>query len=285
MAVFTNTELAATIDEKWDLSVEEGRYEAGVLANRVFDKSSLVLKHGDIINLSYEPRYTVNDVTAATGAVSPQVVTITPVQLTVDKWKEMTIEVVDKSKWQSFYDPESRFPKTAGKGLVEQADTDLGALYPNLTSNVIGTSAAPGIFDKKMFSAAMLKLRDRSIPLDGLGFYLTPRAFYDGILQQTEMTAADATGQPKSVLTTGYRTTILGVPMYESTKLATLGSARACFLLHEQAFAVAFQKKNDIRRADGIAAGKLSMIVSVNSLYGVKTFREDHGCLLWVRNS
>ena len=178
MAVFTNTELSATIDESWDHSVEDGRYESGVLASRVFDKSSLVFKHGDIINLSHEPKYTVNDVTAATGTVAPQVVTITPIQLTVDKWKEVTIEVVDKSKWQSFYDPASRFPKTAGMALGEQADTDLAALRSNLTSNVVGTSAAPGLFDKKMFSAAMLKLRDRSVPLNALSFFITPRAFY-----------------------------------------------------------------------------------------------------------
>ena len=282
---FTNTTLNATIPEIWDLRLDQARYEASVIMQRVLNKSELVKKYGDIINLTYKDKLTVVNISPTDGTFAVQNYAPTNVPVTIDQWKGTPIEVVDKAQYQSFWDPKSDLPADAGKALAETVDTALGALYSNLTSNIIGSSSAPTPFDDVSLLGAMLKLRNRSIPLDDLSFFLPPIAMYGGILTKPEFRDAEKTGLPKSVLTTNYRGNLLGVPAYESTLLATVDSARAGLLLHKSAFAIGMQKNNEYRVADGVAAGKMSHIAIVASLYGLRVFREDHGCLIYVRAS
>lgn len=283
--VFNNTTLNATVPEIWDLRLDQARYEASVIMQRVLNKSELVKKYGDIINLTYKDKLTVVNISATDGTFTAQNYTPTSVAVTVDQWKGTPIEVVDKAAYQSFWDPKSDLPADAGKALGETVDTALGALYSSLTSNVIGSSDNPTPFDDTSLLGCILKLRDRSIPLNELSLFLPPIAFYGGILTKPEFRDAEKTGLPKSVLTTNYRGPLLGVPAYESTLLATTGSARAGLLLHKSAFAIAMQKNNEYRVADGVAAGKMSHIAIVASLYGLRVFREDHGCVIYVRAS
>ena len=269
------------------MDVDDARYANAVIMPRVLNKSGLVSKSGDIIHLTYKLRYTVGDVTAATGAFTPQTITPTSVAVTVDQWRQVAIETVDRATAQSFWDPESDFPKDAGRAMAEDYDDKIADLYSNLTSNVVGDVTNPGIFDDIQMLEAMLKLADRNIPKDSLSFILPPVAFYRGICTKPAFRDADKTGLPKSVLTTNFRLPLLGIPAYESTLLNTSGNelAKAAFLIHKHTFAIGMQKNNEIKRAEGTAAGKLSYIMVLNSLYGVTTFREDHGALIYIRVS
>lgn len=282
---FINSNLSATIPEVWDLVLDQARYEHAVLMNRVANKSELVKKYGDIINLTYKLKNTVVDISPTDGTFAVQNYTPVSTPVTIDQWKGVPIEVVDKAAYQSFWDPKSDLPKDAGLALAETYDTQLANLYSGLTSNVIGSSSAPTPFDDVSLLGAMLKLRNRSIPLNDLSFILPPIGFYGGILTKPEFRDAEKTGLPKSVLTTNYRGPLLGVPSYESTLLATVDQARAALLIHKSTFAIGMQKNNEYRVADGVAAGKMSHIAIVASLFGVKTWREDHGCLIYVRSA
>ena len=50
--VYTATELAASIDEVWDLTALEARYETGTLMQKVLNKSDLVKKSGVAISMA-----------------------------------------------------------------------------------------------------------------------------------------------------------------------------------------------------------------------------------------
>lgn len=285
MAVLDNTSLNASIDEAWDLVVEEGRYAESTIVPRIMNKSDLVKRSGDSVNLTYEPTLTVGAVTGATGAFTPQAYTLNSVAVSCDQWVQCAIEVLDKANFQSFYSPESTFPSRAAKAMAEQFDTHLGSLYSGFTTNTVGTSSEPFVFDDVMCLSAMLKLADKKIPKNELSFILPPIAFYKGIFTKPEFRDADKTGLPKSVLSTNFRESILKVPAYETPLLTTVDQAKVGYLLHKSAMAIAMNKKNDFRRAEGTAAGKFSLIVAMQSLYGVKVFREDHGVALYIRNS
>lgn len=285
MAVLDNTSLNASIDEAWDLVVEEGRYAESTIMPRIMNKSELVAKSGDIVNLTYEPTLTVGSVTGATGAFTPQAFTLTNVPVACDQWVQCAIEVLSKADFQSFYSPDSTFPNRAAKAMGEQFDTHLGSLYASFTSNNVGTSSDPGTFDDIAMLSAMLKLEDKKVPKNELSFILPPIALYKGILTKPEFRDADKTGLPKSVLTTNFRYSLLGVPVYVTPLLPTVDISRVGYLLHKSAMAIAMNKKNDFRRAEATAAGKFSLIVAMQSLYGVKVFREDHGCAIYIRNS
>lgn len=286
MASFGSSELDLTTDEKWDMDLEEARYEASTIMQRVTNRSAIVKKSGDIINVTIQGRYSVNDV-GASGSFTPQIQTLTAVQITVDKHKEVAIETQDKAIAQSFWDPESTFPKEAGMAMGEDVDTRLAELHTDFTSNVVFSESDPKPFDTVALRVAMLKLRDRSIPLRDLSFILPPIAYYQGILTETQLVDSDKTGLPKSVLINGFRTRLLEVPAYETTLLTTPDgtSAIKAFLLHKTAMAIATQKNNEIKRAERTSALVFSAVVAVQSLYGVKTIREDHGVVLNIKNS
>jgi hypothetical protein len=288
MAVFSTTELNATIDEIWDHDVDEARYQAGTIMQRVLNKSTLIAAHGDIVNLSVEPsKYSVGDVTAGTGAFVPQSMTISSVAITVNQWKQVSIEVVSKAEAQSFWKPESVFPKRAGSAMAEEYDNQLFDLDADLVTNVVNDATSPTTFDDSALLRSMLLLRDLNVPLDSLSFFLPPIAFYKGIATKPEFRDTDKTGLPKSLLLTNYRFKLLDVPAYESTLINTAGGglSRVGLLLHKHTFAIAMQKNNEIRRAEATAAAKLSYITILNSLFGVKTFRENHGVRIHIQAS
>lgn len=289
MAVFDNTALDNTINEVWDMEVDDARYANAVVMPRVLNKSSLVEKSGDIINLNYKQRYSSGDVTAATGAFTPSTITPQKVQVTVDQWKYVAVETVDKSEAQSFWDPKSDFPKDAGAVLAETYDNALLDLDTNLTTNVVNSDAnSPTTFSETEMLAAMLKLADLNVPKDSLSWILPPVAFYKGIATKPDFVNANRTGLPKSILLTNYRFRLLDIPTYESTLCNSAGVgnvSRTGLLIHKSVFAIAMQKNNEIKRAEATASGKLSSIVIVNSLFGVKTFREDHGVRVHITAS
>ncbi len=284
MAVFTNTELNATIDEIWDHDVDEARYASSVVLARVMNKSSLVANHGDILHLQYENvKYTVGNVDATGGQFVPQSMTPTSVPVTVDQWKQCAIETVNKAEAQSFWKPESVFPKRAGAAMAEEYDNQLLDLDVSITTNVINDQNNPTIFDDVSMLSAVLKLRDLNIPLDSLSFILPPTAFYKGIATKPEFRDADKTGLPSSVLTTGYRFKLLGIPAYETTLCNTYGLSRSGLLLHKSTMAIAMQKNNEIKRAEATSALKFSYITAINSLFGVAIFRENHSAKIFIQ--
>lgn len=279
MASFSTTELNASIDEKWDMDLEEARYAEATIMPLVSNKSAIVAKSGDIINVTVKAKYTVGDV-GSNGAFVPQVYTPTSVAVTVNKHKQVAIEVEDKASFQSFWTPDSDFPKDAGAALAVQYDSDLAALYTDITTNVVGDSVSPGSFDKVKFLAAMLKLADTNIPKKDLNFVLPPIAFYGGIYNEVQLTSAEQLGKGSNALTTNERFPILGVPTHESTVLTKSGSVWKALLFHSSAFAIAMQKNNKYSRADRTAGLVFSYVVAVQSLYGVRTIRQDHACLI-----
>lgn len=280
MASYSNTELNASIDEVWDRKAEDARYANGVFLNRIENKSALVKASGDKINFTIKARYTVGNI-GANGAFVPQTTTPTSVQLTVDQNKQVSIEVEDISKAQSFWDPDSDFPTDAGKAFAEHYDTVIASQYSAFSSlTAVGNVESPAAFGKNQMKTALLRLADANIPKENLSFLLPPIAFYNGLLDEVQFTAADQSGQPKNVLTTGYQFTLLGVPFYLSTVIATAGStnqSRVGLLLHKSAMAIAFQRNNTIKRADRTAALVDSYVTLIKSLYGIKVIRADHG--------
>lgn len=283
MAVYDNTALEATIDEKWSSKVHEGRYAKSVVLPRVLNESNLVKQSGDIVHLTYEGELTTSDVTAATGAFTPVTASLTSVPITLNQWKIVPIEIVDKAKDQSLYSPESTFPDRAGKAFGAKFDTDLLSLYGSFTDNIPWKTAGdPTLFDDTAMNYAMLKLADQDIPKDEISWFLPPIAFYKGIATKPEFTDASKIGLPKSVLTTGFRFPLMGVPAYETTTSPTADQARVGILSHKTAMAIAMNKKTEFERVRNTAAGRLSTTVLSNTIYGFSAFRTDHAVVVYI---
>ena len=290
MAVYANSDLTnITIDRVWDRVLLENRYGKAGLMPKVLNKSDKVRKSGEIVSIEIEGALSTGTVTAGTGAFTPSAPVPTMVNITVNTWQYVAIEITDQAKVQSFWDPNSTFPKNAGKALAVAYDTALAAQHTSITTNVQGDPEAPVAFSDVSARGALLKLADLNIPLEDLNFFLPPVGFYSGLLAQVEFTAAYSTGDAKSTLITGQMKPLLGVPITILTTLATYtgagGAVKKGLLLHKECMGIAMQMEHDYALVDRKPAGLLSHAGVTQSLYGVQVVRETHGVVLNIRAS
>lgn len=286
MASYANTALAnITIDLKWDQDLLMARYANSVIMPRVLNKSAKVKQSGQRVSIQIKAKLTTGTV-ATGGGFTPSAPAPTQANVDVNTWKYVAIEIDDQAKAQSFWDPNSDFPSDAGKALAVQYDIDLAALQSTLTGlAAVGDPATPEAFDDIAARTAMLRLANANIPMDDLSFILPPIAWFQGWLAKTELTAAYATGLPKSLNNTAAKQPILGVPAFITTVLATSGTAIKGMLIHKEAFAIAFQMEHEYRLVDRTPAQVFSKMGCTESLYGVATIRSDHGVVINVRNT
>lgn len=286
MAAYSNTTLAnITIDLKWDMDLLEARYANAVIMPQVLNKSDKVKTSGQRVSIQIKAKLSTGTV-AAGGGFTTSAPAPTQANVDVNTWKYVAIEIDDQAKAQSFWDPNSDFPKDAGKVLAVQYDTDLAALHTFFTGlTAVGDPASPEAFDDVAARIALLRMANANVPLDDLNFFLPPVAWYTGWLAKVELTAAYATGLSKSLQNTKEKPPILGVPAWITTVLATVGTSTKGLLLHQQAMAIAMQLEHEYRLVDRSPALVFSKVGCTESLYGVAGIRNDHGIVLNIRNT
>ena len=289
MAVYANTTLQdITIDQKWDMDALEGRYAVGVIMQRILNKSALVNKSGYNVVIPIQPVYSAGTVTAGTGAFTPVNTAPTNANILMNVWQYHSVEITDQAQWQSFWDPtSSNFGSVSGKVMGVAVEDNLGALFGSLTGlGSIGVADNPDPFDDKAAAGALLLAENNYIPKESMSFILSPSAFYGGLFAKPELTAAYATGMPKSVLTSGYRVPLFGVPTYTSARLANAGAqnvSKVCALIHKEALAIAFQADNKYKVADRLPSLFFSTVAAAQSAYGSVVVRNDHGIRIYVK--
>lgn len=275
---FDNTALNATVKELWDEKIEDARYATGIIMNRVSNKSGIATKKGDVIHVTIDQRYTVGTV-GADGSFTPQNYTPTTSDVSLNQWEQISIRILDKAQAQSFWTPDSKFPANAGQAFGARYDAQIAALHSSVgAGNSVGNTTVPAAFDKTLAQEAMLRLASTNIPLEDLSWVLHPSAYYGGLLNEVQLTAADQAGVSKNVLTTGYKFNLLGSPMYLSTSIVETGTpaVKKNLLIHKSAIAIAWQKNTDIERVRTTSAGVLADLVVAQSLYGQNVIRSDH---------
>lgn len=309
MASFGDTQAAAFLNQVWDTEVLQARYGAAVIMPRILNRSSLVSESGQIIHIPVKPRFAGGDVGSA-GEFTAEQQTITDVQVNVNTWKYVAVEVPDKTSKQSVVTLETELPNQFGERLAEFYDADIADLFVTLTG-FDGTNpgvglGTPGIgqtFDEGTALAAVLVMRRRNIKLEDLSWILPPEAYYLGWLTKERMNNANTAGLAKNNLITNMRQPILGIPGFESTLLngttsvddasASLNPAStpnisgtsAAALIHTEAAAIAMQINNKYERFRVTPAGRLANGIVAHELYGLRAVRANHGLVMYIRNS
>lgn len=280
--VETSAELANLAITVWDRKLEEFRYQKSVMVNRVTSKTDKIADVGQTINVNIKGRYTASTVTAATGAFTVQEYTPTQVQLTVDRWVNVSVEVVKKAAKQSFWNPESSLPEEAAQAFGEDYDTQLLSLGGTIPA--VGDPQNGGTFDSEMVLAMITRIMKRKIPKDGLSFVVPEEGFWQGIAKQPEYRDADKNGNA-SITTKGFVMQLYGIPFYTTTlsQKPTNGTSLQALLFHKSAYAIAMQYNNDYEKASAIPAGRLADIAVVHSLYGTLRVRADHAVVGHVK--
>lgn len=258
----------------------QARYANAVIMPRILNKSEKVKTSGSQVSIQIRQKLTVGNV-AAGGGYTPQAPAPTQANVVVNTWKHVSIEIDDMAKAQSFWDPNSDFPKDAGKALGVQEDTDIALQFPNLNGlGVVGDFNNPTAFDDVAARSSVLRLANANVPIEDMSFILPPIAIYMGWMAKTELTAAYSTGLPKNLNTAGYKPTatipLVGVPSYMTTVLPVSANALVGALLHREALAIAMQLEHDYALVDRKPALVLSHAGVTQDLYGIAVIRADH---------
>lgn len=319
MAVLTDAQVRAVFDQKWDMDVLQARYADAVIMPRGLNKSSLVEESGEIVHITTKPRIVGGDV-GADGGFTSESMTLSNVQINVNTWKYVSLEITDKQSKQAMVTLQSELPKQYGSRLQEFTEIDLANLFlgfsggsPALTVGVgIGNPGTGTTFSEPTALAAVKLARQKQLPLDEMSWILSVESFYgDGAwLSKERLTNANTTGHNKALMETGvgygknFKQMILGIPAYECTLLngattinidtgALLNAASgvnsagttACALVHREAYGSAIQINNKTETYRTTPAGRFATGISGHTLYGVRVIRANHGMLIFVSNS
>lgn len=292
MTVSNDTQFAVVESQVWDPQVLQARYAKAVIMPHVLNKSQLVSDQGQLVRIPIKPKFTGGTV-SSTGDFTPETVTLTDIQVNVNTWKQVSVEITDKASKQAVQTLETEMPSQFGERLAVFYDTDLANLYGALTGTAVGSKNTPVQFIEDAALNAVLGLRRNDIPLEDMSWILPPEAFYLGWLTKERLTNAMTTGFSKSVLQTNFRQPILNIPAFESTLLAgstnnadaTINNGIGGMLIHEQSMAIAMQINNKYERVRGTPAGKLTTIIVAQNLYGTVIGRTDHGCAIYIAKS
>lgn len=275
---FDNTALNAVVRELWDEKIEDARYAEGVIMNAVSNKSEIAKKKGDIIHVTIDQKYTVGNV-GSDGTFTPQNYTPTTSDVTLNIHEQVAIRILDRAQAQAFWTPESKFPTNVGKAMANSYDAKLAANHASVAAgNITGSTSTPAEFDLTLARESLLRLANTNIPLEELTWVLHPTSYYNGLLSELQLTAADQSGAAQSVMRTGTQFPLLGYPVKLSTNIVQTGTPLVCknLLLHKASMAIAWQKDVDVERARGVSAGILADILVAQSLYGQNVIRSDH---------
>ena len=290
MAIISATNVAPLISEVWDAEVLQARYAEATILNRVLNKSELVADSGQIIHITVVPRF-VGGTVGTDGAFTPETQTLTAINVNVNTWQYVSVDIPIQQSRQSVADLKKVLPAGFGKRLAERSDIALADLFTSFTGGNVGSAAGPEQFIEDAALGAVLQARKRDLPLNELSWFLSPECFYDGWLTKERMTNANTTGMGKSALISNWRGPILNISAYESNLLdGASGNQKTnqkyaiCGLVHKEALAYAMQIQNKYYEASKVPAGFLGDIIVAASLYGTVIGRANHGIRIFIKN-
>lgn len=273
----TLTQLAGSIPDVVRAVALKARYSESVIYKQVMNADEDVARFGDRVSLSILPAFSVNDVGSG-GSVTRQQLSLTAVEITVNKWKECTVDVEDKAAVQSALKVLKEYSSQFGEALSAQQDADLAAEHSNITGvTAVGDTNNPSPLDDAMVRLARLKLDKQKVPKRDRFWVLSPDAEAD-LLGLARFSEAQNTGLAKGLQVEGGRITRLyGDPVHISTEVVTSSSVKKNLYLYKECLGIATQRNFKIVP---LAKVQLSEALTSHILYGVKTVRSDHGVVV-----
>lgn len=236
-----------------------------------------IKKAGDRVTLQVFPKLTASDISTTDGSFTDTEVSPTAVSVIINKWKNISANLVDIVDAQAVLNWEREFARSFGAGIAEQQEDDLLALINDLTTNI---DASGGAFLDPKVRAAQLMLDDLEVPKEDRCWGISPTAHSD-LLGVDKFTLANTTGFDRGVQVNGGRVVgLYGTPVEVTSRITTTSSKRDNVLFHKQAFGVVMQKDFEMGK---FAKVQYSTKYHGSALYGVATIRDNHA--VWVTSS
>ena len=301
-----NTSAASFIPEIWSDEVVAA-YKSNLVLAPLVKKMSMSGKKGDTIHIPKPTRGSANAKVANT-AVTIQNSVESEVIVSINKHFEFSRMIEDITNVQAHATLRAFYTGDAGYGLAKQIDSDLfdlsksfgdgnGSAYATsaayfvdattgLTEYEVDTVAAADVFSDAGFRAAIQKLDDEDVPMDGRSFVVPP------VLRNTLMgidryVSSDFVSG--GVVANGKIGNLYGTDLYISTNCPTLetagensagGAIRGALMFHKEAMILAEQAA--VRSQTQYKQEFLGTLYTADTIYGTKVIRPESGLLIAV---
>jgi len=303
-----NTSAATFIPEIWSDEVVAAYKSNLVLANLV-KKMSMSGKKGDTIHVPKPLRGSASAKTANT-AVTIQNGTEEEVLISIDKHFEFSRLIEDITEVQALASLRQFYTGDAGYGLSKQVDEDLFLLgkkfgddngsgsdwihsntynfsgSAGIESYAIDSVAAGDVFNDAGFRAAIQKLDDADVPMDGRSFVVPPsiRNAIMGVDRYMSSDFVDGRG-----VKNGQIGNLYGIDVYTTSNCPVLetaaqnaagGEVKGAMLFHKDAMVLAEQQ--GVRSQTQYKQEFLGTLYTADTLYGTQVLRPEAGLVLAV---
>lgn len=274
----TNTELDSAVPENWRPRFVSRFYDTKQVTQRIINAAEDYQDHGgkgDIANITVEGfDLTVNAVGATDGSLTVQTQTLTNIALNVNAWKEVTMEVINKSRKQAFDIWEKQFPESAGNAVRRKITADVLALVRADATTLTAQGDGTAHLGENELIGAIQQHLDAGFPIDESPedwTYVLPTTEFRylkplNLLDYNKTGKAGAGGAATIDLPMLY-----DIPVIFSTQVESSAGIRYGCLFHKTAFAAAMQQNVEPQFTSRLPAAKLSYLMTVSALYGVKT--------------
>jgi len=303
-----NTSAAKFIPEIWSDEVVAAYKSNLVIANLV-KKMGMSGKKGDTIHVPKPIRGSANAKAAGT-AVTIQNSTEEEVLIAIDKHFEFSRLIEDITEVQALASLRQFYTGDAGYGLAKQIDSDLFDLGKKFgddngsgsdwvhsnTYNFSGSAgietyaadavAAGDVFNDAGFRAAIQKLDDADVPMDGRSFVVPPsiRNAIMGVDRYMSSDFVDGRG-----VKNGQIGNLYGIDVYTTSNCPVLetaaqnaagGIVKGAMLFHKDAMVLAEQQA--VRSQTQYKQEFLGTLYTADCLYGTQVLRPEAGIVLAV---
>src|SRR5437762_4974522 len=236
-----------------------------------------IKKAGDRVTFQLFPSLSTTDISTTDGSFTNTDVSPTVATITINKWKNVSADLVDIVDAQAVLEWETEFSEAFGKAIAQKQDDDVLALVASLTTN---TDTTGGAFSDPKVLLGQRLLDDLEVPKEDRTWVLAPVAHSD-LLTIDKFTLANTTGFSKGIqVGDGRIVGLYGTPVVVTTRVTTTSSKRDNVLFHKEAFGVVMQRDFKLEK---FARIRYSTNYAGSALYGVATLRDNHAA--WITSA
>ena len=237
------------------------------------------LRYGSKVNISVFSEISTTEVTPGTEPTAADAVG-TPTSITVDKWREATVEISDMAKIEDYVGYMNNAAKAAGYAVAKYVDTTVGALFSTLGGSAV-YGADGQTFTDDIFLALMETLDEADVPDDGNRHLIGDSSTRIDMLKIDKFIRSDYVRE--SSVPTGKIGSIYNVQVWNTNNLTVATTGNYGVLMHRDALGLVIQ--NNPRTQAWNLGWKFVQRIITDVIFGCGELRDGFGKAFYTRSS
>jgi len=203
----------------------------------------------------------------------------TPVSITVDQWREASVELSDMANIEDPVGYLNWAAKSCSYRISKRIDTVLGALFSDLASSSIYGSDGQTLTDDILL-AIMETLDEADVPEDDRSIICDPSSKGD-LLKIDKFVRNDYVREP--VVPTGKFGNIYNMGVFITNNLTAASTGNYGVMMHRDALGLVMQMQPRARAV--VMPGQFRTLFIVDTIFGVGELRDVYGKSFYTRSS